>query len=82
MNLKLKGFPIILSKAAYKAFRNNNWTRPIPQIEISVGHKLFTCCRDIDNKEICFNCGYLGMIEISQVLKLRLSALLEVFKLV
>ena len=79
--LKKQGYPIVLSQAAYKAFINNKWKRPISQIELSVGNKLYKCCRDIDNKEICLNCGYLACIEVSQILALKPSALFEVLKL-
>ena len=63
-NLKNQGYPIILSAAAYKALRNNSWKRPLPQIELQLQpNEIYTCCRDIENKEICDLCGYAGCAE-------------------
>lgn len=80
--LKKKGFPIVLSKAAYNALRNNNWKRPIPQIELGTKDRIFTCCRDIDNPSICENCGYANCVEVSQILSFKPSAMWQVIKMV
>jgi Fe-coproporphyrin III synthase len=80
--LKQQGYPIVLSRAAYLALRNNDWKRPIPQIELGTRDKVFTCCRDVDNKEVCANCGYANCVEISQILALKPSALFQVMKMV
>jgi len=81
-DLKKRGFPIVLSKAAYKALRNNNWKRPIPQIELGTKDRIFTCCRDIDNPTVCENCGYANCVEVSQILSLKPSAMWQVVKMV
>jgi len=73
--LKQQGYPILLSAAAYKALRNNDWKRPIAQIELGLPGQLFTCCRDIGNKEICDQCGYVNCAEVSQILALKPSAI-------
>ncbi|MES9871045.1 MAG: radical SAM protein [Sedimenticola sp.] len=74
--LKKKGYPFLLSAAAYKALRNNNWRRPLPQIELSLSpDEMYTCCRDIGNKEICNLCGYVGCVEVSQILAMKPSAI-------
>jgi sulfatase maturation enzyme AslB (radical SAM superfamily) len=80
--LKKKGYPIVLSKAAYKALRNNDWKRPIPQIELGTKDRIFTCCRDIDNPTVCENCGYANCVEVSQILDLKPSAMWQVVKIV
>jgi sulfatase maturation enzyme AslB (radical SAM superfamily) len=80
--LKKDGYPIVLSRAAYLALRNNNWKRPIPQIELGMTRKIFTCCRDVDNPEICGNCGYANCVEVSQILALKPSAIWQVLKMV
>jgi sulfatase maturation enzyme AslB (radical SAM superfamily) len=80
--LKRRGYPISLSRAAYKALRNNDWKRPIPQIELGTKDRIFTCCRDIDNPSVCENCGYANCVEVSQILALRISAMWQVVKLV
>jgi sulfatase maturation enzyme AslB (radical SAM superfamily) len=80
--LKQKGFPISLSKAAYKALRNNDWKRPIPQIELGTRDKIFKCCRDVENPPVCENCGYANCVEVSQILSLKPSAMWQVVRMV
>ena len=81
-SLKKKGYPIALSKAAYKALRYNNWKRPIPQIELGTKDRIFTCCRDVDNPSVCENCGYANCVEVSQILAMKPSAMWQVVKMV
>ena len=80
--LKKVGYPIVLSLAAYFALRNNNFRRPIPQIELGTKDRVYTCCRDIDNPTICANCGYANCVEVSQILALKPSAMLQVLSMV
>lgn len=80
--LKKQGYPIVLSKAAYRALRNNDWKRPIPQIELGTRDRIFTCCRDVDNPSVCKNCGYANCVEVSQILALKPSAMWQVIKMV
>jgi len=79
--LKQQGYPIVLSKAAWRALRHNNWKRPIRQIQLVTNRRVFDCCRDIDNPEICENCGYANCVEVAQILALRPSALWQVLKM-
>jgi sulfatase maturation enzyme AslB (radical SAM superfamily) len=79
--LKKEGYPIVLSKAAYKGLRNNDWKRPIPQIELGTKDRIFTCCRDIDSPTICENCGYANCVEVSQILALKPSAMWQVIRM-
>ncbi|MBU3947431.1 MAG: radical SAM protein [Proteobacteria bacterium] len=79
--LKKKGYPIVLSKAAYKGLRNNDWKRPIPQIELGTKDNIFTCCRDVGNPAICENCGYANCVEVSQILALKPSAMWQVIRM-
>jgi sulfatase maturation enzyme AslB (radical SAM superfamily) len=79
--LKKDGYPITLSYAAFKALKNNDWKRPISQIELGTRDRIFRCCRDVENPSICKNCGYAGCIEISQVLALKPSALWQMFRI-
>lgn len=78
--LKKEGYPIILSKAAYVALLKNNWKRPVAQIELFAGQRLYKCCRDVENPDICHNCGYSSCVEISQALQGKPSAILELLK--
>ena len=80
--LKKHGYPIVLSRAAYRALRNNDWKRPIPQIELGTRDKIFTCCRDVENPSICANCGYANCVEVSQILALKPSAMWQVVRMV
>jgi sulfatase maturation enzyme AslB (radical SAM superfamily) len=80
--LKKSGRPIVLSRAAYKALRNNDWKRPIPQIELGTPEKVFTCCRDVDNTAVCENCGYANCVEVSQILAFKPSAMWQVVRMV
>jgi sulfatase maturation enzyme AslB (radical SAM superfamily) len=80
--LKRQGFPIVLSRAAYRATRANDWPRPIPQIELVTTDRVYTCCRDVGNPSVCENCGYLNCVEVSQLLALRPSAIWQVLQLV
>jgi len=80
--LKKEGYPIVLSKAAYKGLRNNNWKRPIPQIELGTRDRIFTCCRDVDNPTVCENCGYANCVEVAQILAMKPSAMWQVVRMV
>ena len=81
-SLKKEGYPIVLSRAAYKSLKNNDWKRPIPQIELGTRDRIFKCCRDVDNPSVCENCGYANCVEVSQILVLKPSAMLQVVKMV
>ena len=78
--LKRQGYGIVLSRAAYRALKNNNWKRPVKQIELLAGSRLFTCCRDVGNPDICRNCGYSSCAEISQALQGKPSAIYQLLK--
>ncbi|HOI75449.1 MAG TPA: radical SAM protein [Syntrophales bacterium] len=79
-DLKKKGYPVYFSRAAYRAMRANDWKRPIPQIELATRDRQFMCCRDVGNPDVCANCGYSGCVEVSQLLSLKPSAILELFR--
>jgi hypothetical protein len=57
-NLRQRGYPMLLSQAAYRAMRSNRWRRPVRQIELGTKERIFTCCRDVDHPEVCRTCGY------------------------
>lgn len=78
--MKERGYPIFYSRAAHSALMKNNWKRPIKQIELFAGKRLFACCRDVENPEICRNCGYTSCAEIAQALAGRPSALLQLLR--
>ncbi len=80
LSFKKRKYPILLSKATYKALYNNSWKRPIKQIELAAGKDVFTCCKDVNNPEVCKNCGYSSCVELSQVLAGKPSAIMELIK--
>jgi MoaA/NifB/PqqE/SkfB family radical SAM enzyme len=79
--LKRRGLPIVLSRAAYLAMRRNDWKRPIPQIELATSERVFTCCRDVEHPAICDSCGYSNCVEVSQMLALRPSAVWQAWRM-
>lgn len=81
-SLKKQGYPVMLSRAAYRAMLANNWKRPLPQIELALSpDEVYTCCRDIDNKQICDACGYVNCAEVSQLLAFKPTAILQAMKM-
>jgi len=80
LSFKKRKYPILLSKATYKALYHNSWKRPIKQIELAAGKDVFTCCKDVNNPEVCKNCGYSSCVELSQVLAGKSSAIMELIR--
>ncbi len=80
-SLKERGYPIALSRAACQALKDNTWKRPIPRVELATQDRVFPCCRDVGDPAICENCGYTGCAEISQVLALKPTAMLQGLRL-
>lgn len=79
--LKKQGFPVILSRAAYHGLRENNWKRPIHQIELATRDRVFTCCRDVIHPEVCETCGYSSCVEMSQALNGKFTSAWELARL-
>lgn len=73
-------YKILNSKAGLKSALKNNWGRPLSICKIYEGGRKYSCCRFPDNKELCWNCGYLSYAEIDQVLKLKPSAIRNAIK--
>lgn len=80
IKLKHEGLPFEISYSALEAIRKNDWKRPIASLELFLNGRVYTCCRDYGQQEICNNCGYGECVEISQILKLRPDALMRVFR--
>lgn len=76
-----KKYNILNSTAALTDFINDNWCRPSDVCVVySDKAELVKCCRAVKNKEACNNCGYLGYLEVIDVIKFKLSAVWEAFK--
>jgi len=69
--------------AGIKALEENRWERPIhSSVVINRGKITLCCCREgIYNKEICKNCGCTPAIETWVLEKLKLTAIIENFRL-
>jgi Fe-coproporphyrin III synthase len=75
-----KKYKILNSTAALEDFITNNWQRPSDVcIVFSDKAEIVKCCRSVDNNEACENCGYLGYLEVIDIIKFKLSAVLEAF---
>lgn len=76
--LKLKKkYRILNSKATLLDVYYNRWERPSSICQVYSKDKIFTCCRSVENKEACQECGYLGYPEVINITKLKPSALLS-----
>jgi MoaA/NifB/PqqE/SkfB family radical SAM enzyme len=75
--LKLKNrYKILNSKATLLDVYYNRWERPSSICKVYSKDKIFTCCRSVENKDACEDCGYLGYPEVINITKLKPSALL------
>lgn len=74
---KRNGYPVMLSGSAYKAWRSNNWPRPLTQSEICTPAGFWRCCRDIGSPAVCEECGYGACVELSQLFGWKPAAMLQ-----
>ena len=77
LSLKHEGYSIFNSTAALKSFALNNWRRPSDLCIVWDNGKFFNCCRSNGYEDACRNCGYLGYLELEQILALKPSAIRE-----
>lgn len=75
--LKKEGFPVFNSTSALHSFARNDWRRPSDLCVVWEKGRLFRCCRSNGNEDGCRNCGYLGYLELEQILMLKPSAIRE-----
>lgn len=79
INLK-KRFKILNSYSGMRDFINNNWKRPSDVCYVYSNKKMiYECCRAVDNPTACENCGYLGYLEVQNIIKNKFSAVKEAF---
>lgn len=79
ISLKKNRPSILNSKAALQAYINDKWERPSTVCHTFAKGKIYPCCRENANPDACRDCGYLGYLEVLQVVKGNLSAILEGF---
>lgn len=77
LSLKREGFPVFNSVAALKSFARDDWKRPSDLCVVWERGRVFRCCRSNSNEDSCRNCGYLGYLELEQILALKPSAIRE-----
>ena len=77
LSLKQEGFPIFNSTAALKSFASDNWKRPSDLCIVWDKGRFYNCCRSNGYEDACRNCGYLGYLELEQILALKPSAIRE-----
>ncbi|MFW6154464.1 MAG: radical SAM protein [Planctomycetota bacterium] len=78
--LKRAGMPIINSAAGLQAVIADDWQRPSDLCRLWAEGQTYTCCRAVGDDERCRDCGYLGYVEMIQLLKLRPSAVLAALR--
>jgi MoaA/NifB/PqqE/SkfB family radical SAM enzyme len=74
------GYPVMLSKSAYEAWRSDTWPRPLTQTEICTPAGFWPCCRDIGNPTVCEACGYGACVELSQLCAWKPTALVQTMR--
>ena len=80
LDMKKRKLPVFNSKSALKAVYNDSWNRPTNFCQVYANGQVIDCCRAYKNKDACDNCGYLGYVEVGQIMKLHPSAILGGFK--
>ena len=78
--LKSRGYNIVNSKSGLLSVYNDTWKRPTNLNYIFAENRMFTCCRDFGNAEICKDCGYLGFAEIYKISSFNLNAIFTAMK--
>jgi MoaA/NifB/PqqE/SkfB family radical SAM enzyme len=77
---KQNGYPVMLPRPAYKAWRSNTWPRPLMQVEMCTPAGFWRCCRDVGSPAVCEECGYAACVELSQLFGWKPAALLQAMR--
>jgi len=72
------GLPVLNSRAGLLALKSGNWPRRVPVAFVRDVDGEQTCCRAPD--ETCPDCGYAACTEITESIRLRPSAVLNMAK--
>lgn len=70
-----KKYKILNSKVTLLDVYNDSWERPSSICKVFSKNKIYNCCRSVDNKEACKECGYLGYPEVVNITNLKPSAI-------
>jgi MoaA/NifB/PqqE/SkfB family radical SAM enzyme len=80
--LKKAGYPVLNSISGLRALAGGNYKRPLWTIEMVEQDKINRCCWGSDyGDEVCKNCGYGIIAEMSQVFRFNPESILHAFKL-
>lgn len=74
LDLKREGLPIINSVAGLRALKSGKWMRRMPVALVIDSEGESVCCRATD--DVCPDCGYGACTELTEVQRLRPSAVL------
>lgn len=67
------GLPVINSRAGLRALRSGKWPRRLPIASVLDVDGEFVCCRASD--DVCEDCGYAACTELTELRRLRPSAI-------
>ncbi|MBT8224168.1 MAG: radical SAM protein [Dactylosporangium sp.] len=67
-----EGLPVINSRAGLRALRSGDWPRRLPIASVLDVDGEFVCCRAADS--VCVDCGYAACTELTELQRLRPSA--------
>jgi len=70
--------PVLNSRAGLRALQSGNWLRRLPIVRLANVAGEYVCCRASD--ETCAVCGYAACTELTEVQRLRPSALLNMVR--
>jgi MoaA/NifB/PqqE/SkfB family radical SAM enzyme len=75
------GLPILNSRAGLKALRRGDWPRPLPLAYVADVDGEWMCCRASGAPgDVCKDCGYAVCTELTEVQRLRPSAVLRMMR--
>ncbi len=75
-----KKYKILNSISALIDYINDTWERPSDVCYVYSNKKImFKCCREVNNSSACEHCGYLGYLEVQNIIKNKFSAVKEAF---
>jgi hypothetical protein len=73
--------PVLNSRAGLKALRSGNWPRRLPVSYVADVDGEWVCCRASGApRDVCQDCGYAACTELTEVRRLRPSAVLSMLR--
>jgi Fe-coproporphyrin III synthase len=72
------GLPVMNSRAGLRALQSGQWQRRLPSVRILDSQGEYVCCRAPD--EVCEDCGYGACTEMTELLRLRPTAILGMMR--